>query len=299
MGRKLELYRFRDGITPLSSAEFNFRFFDIDARLFDLEEVKISWENAVSILTNQGIKRIDEVLGPALVYVNETMVDIEEQINQAKMDVAGFISEAQSDITGFVNQAQGEIDAFIFSAGQEWMGIKAGYDLQMTEIQTQFNELLEDWDDIEEAWLIILGQSSGWEAAKNAVDAATNLDSSDTLMKRDTSGRARVADPEDDNDIVNKSYLDTAILAHINDFNPHPGVGSTQDLIYTNGDLTRIDESVDGVLRRRSTLTYTNGVLTSVNVKVYASDGETITSQYTDTLTYSNGILELVERSYS
>lgn len=197
MGRKLELYRFRDGITPLSSAEFNFRFFDIDARLFDLEEVKISWENAVSILTNQGIKRIDEVLGPALIYVNESMADIEEQINQAKMDVAGF-----------VNQAQGEIDAFISSAGQEWMGIKAGYDLQMTGIQNHFNEILEDWDDIEEAWSIILGQSSGWEAAKNEVDNATNLATSNTLVKRDANGRAQFADPSNLQDAATKNYVD-------------------------------------------------------------------------------------------
>ena len=208
MGRKLEQYRFRDGITPLSSAEFNFRFFDIDARLFDLEEVKISWENAVSILTNQGIKRIDEVLGPALVYVNETMVDIEEQINQAKMDVAGFISEAQSDITGFVNQAQGEIDAFISSAGQEWMGIKAGYDLQMTGIQNQFNVILADWDDIEEAWSIILGQSSGWAAAKNEVDNATNLATANTLVKRDANGRAQFANPSNPQDAATKNYVD-------------------------------------------------------------------------------------------
>lgn len=208
MGRKLEYYRFRDGITPLSSAEFNFRFFDIDARLFDLEEVKISWENAVSILTNQGIKRIDEVLGPALIYVNESMADIEEQINQAKMDVAGFISEAQSDVAGFVNQAQGEIDAFISSAGQEWMGIKAGYDLQMTGIQNHFNEILEDWDDIEEAWLIILGQSSGWEAAKNAVDNATNLATANTLVKRDVNGRAQFADPSNSQDAATKNYVD-------------------------------------------------------------------------------------------
>lgn len=70
----------------------------------------------------------------------------------------------------------------------------------------------------------------------------------------------------------------------------------TTTLIYTSGDLTRVDESVASVLRRRTSLSYTGGDLTSTNVKLYAENGVTVVKDFTDTLTYVSGELTNVSR---
>ncbi len=120
MARKLELYRFRDGITPLSEAELNKRFFDIDARIHTLEEVKISWDEAVSVVNNEAIKRINEVLQPA--------VDDVEQRLQAIDD--------------------------------EWAQKKADYDAQMAQIQSDFDAIQQDYATIQQDWANIQEQAT-------------------------------------------------------------------------------------------------------------------------------------------
>lgn len=67
------------------------------------------------------------------------------------------------------------------------------------------------------------------------------------------------------------------------------------DLTYINGVLTVVDEYVSSTLYRKTTLSYTSGVLTSTNVKIY-SDGETVSEEYNETMVYTNGILTDVTR---
>lgn len=99
---------------------------------------------------------------------------------------------------------------------------------------------------------------------------------------------------------VKLSNLPTEIkqrfLAHVADLQPHDYFGSDTSLTFTDGNLTQVDVTLSGVLRRRETLAYTGGSLTSVNVKVYTSDGVTIAKEYTDTLTYVDGNLSNVQR---
>lgn len=68
-------------------------------------------------------------------------------------------------------------------------------------------------------------------------------------------------------------------------------------LIYDNGNLIRVDETVSAILRRRTTLNYTGADLASVNVKIYDADGVTILEDFTDTLRYDNGALVSVIRT--
>lgn len=67
-------------------------------------------------------------------------------------------------------------------------------------------------------------------------------------------------------------------------------------LTYTDGNLTKVEEYVGGLLRKEEVLAYTNGNLTSVTTKVFAEDG-TVEAQFTDTLSYTNGNLTGVERT--
>lgn len=101
---------------------------------------------------------------------------------------------------------------------------------------------------------------------------------------------------------INKGFLDSIDQGLFDAYfqsGATPIDGITTDLIYTGSVLTSIDEKITATskLFRRTTLIYTNGVLSSINTKIYASDGTTVTKEWTDTLTITNSVLELVTRS--
>jgi len=73
MPSQFEKYRIRDGVTPLSERTFNPIFRDVDNRIAKLEALGISWEEAVALVTAQGLKRIDAVLQPSVDAVNQAV----------------------------------------------------------------------------------------------------------------------------------------------------------------------------------------------------------------------------------
>lgn len=85
--RKLESYRFRDGVTPLDGIELNARFFDIDLRLHNIELLRISWEDAVREINAASLSRIDSVFMPLLEELrSNTAAEIQalqESVNSA------------------------------------------------------------------------------------------------------------------------------------------------------------------------------------------------------------------------
>jgi hypothetical protein len=70
-------------------------------------------------------------------------------------------------------------------------------------------------------WRTLPGMSIA--AIKSVLDAATNLGTASTLMKRDASGRAQVAAPSAAADIARKDTVDGAITAHKAEADPHTG----------------------------------------------------------------------------
>lgn len=68
-------------------------------------------------------------------------------------------------------------------------------------------------------------------------------------------------------------------------------------LSYTNGNLTKVETFIGGVIRRRETLAYTGDTLTSVTTQLFREDGETLEDEFTDTLNYTDGGLTSVERT--
>ncbi len=85
-------------------------------------------------------------------------------------------------------------------------------------------------------WRTLPGMSIA--AIKSVLDAATNLGTASTLMKRDASGRAQVAAPSAAADIARKDTVDGAITAHKAEADPHTGYvkksGDTMtDLLWT------------------------------------------------------------------
>src|SRR5574343_323248 len=76
MAQKLEAYRFREGITPLSEKELNARFFDLDSRLHALEQLSITWESSVAALNNLGIDRLNSIIVPIISEASAVLAEI-------------------------------------------------------------------------------------------------------------------------------------------------------------------------------------------------------------------------------
>ena len=66
-------------------------------------------------------------------------------------------------------------------------------------------------------------------------------------------------------------------------------------LNYTDGVLTSVEEKIWLSMYKLSVLNYSSGVLTTVDVTVYDNDGVTILYQYSQTLNYIDGVLDLIE----
>lgn len=79
---------------------------------------------------------------------------------------------------------------------------------------------------------------------------------------------------------------EAALVSHMADYALHEWLDNVTTTLHNgaSGDLERVDERVGGVLRRRTTLGYVDGGLSTVNVKVYACNGVTVEREWTDTL---------------
>jgi len=90
MATKQEVYRFRDGKTPLSADTFNLRFFDVDVRLGGLEAKTIDWDAAFGVLRDLGLSRLADLL----LQLNQ-----QAQAAEAALQAAFDAHEATRDAT--------------------------------------------------------------------------------------------------------------------------------------------------------------------------------------------------------
>lgn len=133
--RKLEQYRVREGITPLSGPELSRRFFDIDGRLHQLEQLKVSWAEAVAEVQEHGLERINSVIQPML--------------DQAQALVDGLQQDID-DITA------------------EWQGIQDGW----AAMQAAMNELSTAQHDLEASLAATRGELAGLHPLRTVHGAA-------------------------------------------------------------------------------------------------------------------------------
>ena len=95
MPARFELYRVVDGVTRLGGSFLNRVFGDMDTRIAELENVKASWEGAIKLLTDQGLLRINAVMGPSLEALNGILDDaraslLDLQVNGLSAVIATF-----------------------------------------------------------------------------------------------------------------------------------------------------------------------------------------------------------------
>lgn len=118
--KRFELYRMRDNKTPLSESYFNPIWADLDARLDNLEALKISWEDAIVTISQYGLLRIDEVLRPSWEYIEqkkthadsiiaeiqELREEADEMINERRDDAIEAVDSAKSSALNDIEQAK-------------------------------------------------------------------------------------------------------------------------------------------------------------------------------------------------
>ena len=108
--RKIEQYTVQEGKTPLSGPELSRRFLDIDGRLHLLEELKVSWEQAVVEVQNHGLERINGVIEPLLDLANDLVVQIQQELASVQQEWDQTIAQEWQNILDGWAGVQGTLD---------------------------------------------------------------------------------------------------------------------------------------------------------------------------------------------
>ncbi len=104
MAIRFQAYRMTDASTPLAQSYFNPVFQDLDVRMDALEQLKISWEAAVSELQVYGLQRLDAGISPLLAQVRADVESLVATINGYDglitfADIAHFVPAVAAAVT--------------------------------------------------------------------------------------------------------------------------------------------------------------------------------------------------------
>lgn len=108
MPNRFERYRVRDGVTVLGERYFNPVFQDVDLRLAALEDIRMSWEAAVQAVSDFGLLRINEVIGPAVEGVAGQVAEIEA----ARLAALAALSDLQAMIGSLETDTAADLEAW-------------------------------------------------------------------------------------------------------------------------------------------------------------------------------------------
>ena len=97
MPSRFEKYRVRDGKTTLGESFFNPVFGDIDLRIAALEELRIAWEEATRLVTEFGLLRINEILGPTLGNLQDASASA-EALRQGALTALDELQQAIANV---------------------------------------------------------------------------------------------------------------------------------------------------------------------------------------------------------
>lgn len=147
MPSRFEKYRVKDGLTKLGEAFFNPVFQDIDLRLVGIEALRISWEDAVRSVTEYGLVRVNEVIGPTLIDAAAKAEQIEAKRQAASAaltvlmaDIDSFEASANADILAWKNGVSADIAALaaVIATAESAAAadISAWKSAQLTALQT-------------------------------------------------------------------------------------------------------------------------------------------------------------------
>ncbi len=117
------LYLMRDNQTDLDEKYFNTVFQDMDARLDKLERLQISWEEAVRVLQEFGLERIDNSIIPVLQAAQAALVEAQ-----------GMVAELQQQIEDV--DVQGQLDTALAAQNAEVAAALAAQTAALNAVDT-------------------------------------------------------------------------------------------------------------------------------------------------------------------
>jgi hypothetical protein len=141
MPSRFEKYRVKDGLTKLGEAFFNPVFRDIDLRLAGMEALRISWEDAVRTVTEYGLIRINEAIGPTLLDA----VAKADEIEAKRLAAVGALAALEAIVGSIEADATAGIAAFEASATTD---IAAWKDAQLAAIQAWQDSITPSLPDL-------------------------------------------------------------------------------------------------------------------------------------------------------
>lgn len=97
MTRRLEAYRFRDGVTPLNERELNSRLFDIDARLDAIEQLRVSYEAAISELQVVVAERTADFIPPLIQSYQDNLAFLDAESARLRAEAAALVTAMGAD----------------------------------------------------------------------------------------------------------------------------------------------------------------------------------------------------------
>lgn len=97
MARRLEAYKFRDGRTSLNERELNARFFDIDARLHEIEVLRVSYEEAISRLQVVVAERTATIVPPLIASYQSSLDWLNGESARLRAEAAALVTQLVAD----------------------------------------------------------------------------------------------------------------------------------------------------------------------------------------------------------
>ncbi|WP_313473946.1 glycine-rich domain-containing protein [Stutzerimonas kunmingensis] len=180
MPSRFDRYRMQDGLTRLGEAYFNAIWRDIDLRIASLEDLRIAWAEAVRMLTETGLIRINEILAPAFADVTDKAAQVEAMRVAAQALITLLedrIANAGNDLTAWQHTQEANHQQWQQQTAATQAAAIAGIGVW----QTQQINILQAWrntleseqsaaiDDIE-AWKLLRLQAL--DAWRNELEGA-------------------------------------------------------------------------------------------------------------------------------
>ena len=195
MPLRFDRYRMRDQVTRLGEQYFNGVFRDIDVRIASLEELRLSWDEAVRTVTQFGLERIDSVMLEPLQAL-ETSVSTgqnkTDEIEALRLAAVAAVDSLSQTIASLQASTEAGIDA--------WKAERlADLNAWMAALTVALPQINQRMDQLEAADLELVQKNQALEQAiadlpQEVVSAAAPAAGLTTLLAGDFAGQLIMVD---------------------------------------------------------------------------------------------------------
>lgn len=188
MPSRFERYRMVDGSTPLAARYFNQVWQDIDLRIATLEEIKLSWQNAVDEVVRFGLTRIDELIREPL----QAVVELSNQASAGSAELEQLRRLAQEHTTALAllidtlrGETQTQVGTFIAAAESAINNSKSATAADLAAWKAQRTAELDLW---------VSSFETALQAAREEIDAKVTTLARQRMVRKSASFMPLAAD---------------------------------------------------------------------------------------------------------